>query len=117
MLEISKREQIGALILAGLFLVGVLVKFVFTPQPAPLKVDIVEEPATEAESGEVVVHVAGAVRKPGVYKLPAGARVIDALEVAGGALPEADPHALNLAEPLYDGRRIFVAAKQANMDQ
>ncbi|NLP37378.1 MAG: ComEA family DNA-binding protein [Firmicutes bacterium] len=113
MLEISKREQIGALILAGLFVVGVLIKFVFTPQPAQLEVQTVEEPAaTTEETGEILVHVAGAVYKPGVYKLPAEARVIDALEAAGGALPEADPHALNLAEPLYDGRRVYVALKQ-----
>lgn len=62
----------------------------------------VESPA------EVVVHVAGAVAEPGVYELPSGARVHNAIEAAGGALPRADPAALNLAALLVDGERIYV---------
>ena len=59
----------------------------------------------------VVVHVAGAVARPGVYQLPPGSRVVDALEAAGGALPEAAVEALNLAQPLEDGQRIWVPAR------
>jgi competence protein ComEA len=55
-----------------------------------------------------VVHVAGAVAAPGVYRLAVGARVVDAIEQAGGALPEADLAALNLAAPLADGQRVYV---------
>ncbi|HEV3472386.1 MAG TPA: helix-hairpin-helix domain-containing protein [Actinomycetota bacterium] len=73
--------------------------------------------ATQGPFGEtpgpdlVVVHVVGAVRRPGVYELPHGARVSDALELAGGALPHADLAALNLAEVLLDGRQILVARR------
>lgn len=56
----------------------------------------------------LVVHVAGAVNLPGVLLMPAGARVIDAVEGAGGALPDADLDRLNLAAPLADGQRVLV---------
>lgn len=59
-------------------------------------------------STKVVVHVAGAVTKPGVVELRAGARVIDAVEAAGGALPQADLDRLNLAAKLTDGQRVLV---------
>ena len=59
-------------------------------------------------TGTVVVHVAGAVVAPGVYELGAGARAADAVTVAGGASPEADVDALNLAAPLQDGERVYV---------
>lgn len=56
----------------------------------------------------VTVHVAGAVPHPGVYALPATARVGDALLAAGGALPEADLDRLNLAARLADADRVWV---------
>lgn len=58
--------------------------------------------------GAVVVHVAGSVRHPGVYTLPAGSRVQQAVEAAGGALPGAGLDALNLAAVAVDGTRILV---------
>lgn len=59
-------------------------------------------------TGDVVVHVAGAVRRPGVYRLPAGSRVIDAVERAGGASAEALSGSLNLAARLADGQQVLV---------
>jgi competence protein ComEA len=61
-----------------------------------------------AGSGPVIVHVAGAVRKPGVYRLSGGARVADAVERAGGATRRADLGGVNLAAKLEDGRQIVV---------
>ena len=62
-----------------------------------------------AKKGErVTVHVAGAVAKPGVYDLDAGARVIDAIEAAGGGAPDADLNRLNLAAKVTDGQRVLV---------
>jgi competence protein ComEA len=61
-----------------------------------------------ARGAIVTVHVAGAVRQPGVLELPAGARVIDAVEGAGGGLPDADLDRLNLAAKLVDGQRVLV---------
>lgn len=56
----------------------------------------------------LVIHVAGAVRAPGLYRLPRGARVADAVEAAGGARRRAALDAINLAAPLADGQRIAV---------
>lgn len=60
------------------------------------------------ESGEVVVDVTGRVRRPGIVVLPAGSRVADALEAAGGARREADLAGLNQARLLLDGEQIAV---------
>ena len=56
---------------------------------------------------EIVVHAAGALRRPGVYRMAASARVIDLLEVAGGPGPGADLSGVNLAAALSDGVRIY----------
>lgn len=56
----------------------------------------------------LIVDVTGLVRKPGVYQFPPGARVIDAVERAGGARGGADLTLLNLAAPLVDGQQILV---------
>jgi competence protein ComEA len=61
-----------------------------------------------ADGGLVTVHVAGAVHRPGLYRLPAGSRVNDAVRRAGGAGRTADLTAVNLAAKLEDGRQILV---------
>ena len=66
-----------------------------------------EAPAGGA--GIVTVHAAGAVARPGIYAVPAGARVADVLAAAGGPVPEADVDRLNLAARVSDGERITVA--------
>ena len=63
-------------------------------------------PATDPEM--LVVHLVGCVANPGVYRLPAGARVHEVLVLAGGALPEADLERVNLARPLFDGEQVIV---------
>lgn len=73
------------------------------------------EPGTAPTAGSggpspslATVHVAGAVAHPGLYSLPAGSRVADALVAAGGPAQGADSQRLNLAAPLADGERIWV---------
>ena len=65
-------------------------------------------PTTAIEASTFVVHVAGAVAEPGVYDVRGPARVVDAIEAAGGPTPEAELNALNLAAPLVDGQRIYL---------
>ncbi|MGH8985784.1 MAG: helix-hairpin-helix domain-containing protein [Acidimicrobiia bacterium] len=60
------------------------------------------------EDGDVTVHVAGAVARPGVVELRGRSRVIDAVEAAGGGLPDADLDRMNLAARLVDGQRVLV---------
>ncbi len=62
-----------------------------TPTPAPL-----------------MVYVSGAVARPDVYALPPGSRAKQAIEAAGGFLPDADEARVNLAQPLHDGQQIYV---------
>jgi len=70
------------------------------------------EVTTETE--RLLVHVAGAVRRPGVYDLPAGARVRDALTEAGGGRAGADLDVLNLAAKVTDGQQVLVARRGRN---
>ena len=71
----------------------------------------VQSAASSAADGHVTVHVAGAVREPGVYRLRGGRRVDDAVQRAGGATAKADLSAVNLAAPLEDGRQILVPVR------
>ncbi len=65
--------------------------------------DVDEEPPPE-----VIVHVAGAVLQPGLYRLPDGSRIDDAIAEAGGAKPKAALELVNLAAPLADGQQVLV---------
>jgi competence protein ComEA len=69
-----------------------------------------QEPAA-SPTPDVMVYVCGAVRSPGVVRLPAGARVTDALEIAGGPTARAELAAVNLAAPVTDGEQIVVPEK------
>ncbi|MHB8469643.1 MAG: helix-hairpin-helix domain-containing protein [Gaiellaceae bacterium] len=61
--------------------------------------------------GVLVVDVAGAVRHAGIYRLPRGTRIADAVARAGGAVPAADLTLVNLAAPLADGEQVLVPAR------
>ena len=62
---------------------------------------------------EVVVHVAGAVNTPGVYRLKPTARVIDAVNAAGGVTVSADTAAVNLALPLLDAEQVYIPTRSS----
>ncbi len=74
----------------------------FAIQPPPATVT----PAPTPTPAPIQVEVAGAVQRPGVYELPAAARVGDALDAAGGLVANADGEALSLARPLQDGEKL-----------
>ena len=82
--------------------------------PAPGASPVVATPAPAPTPAALVVHVAGAVKNPGVYRFKPGDRLNDAIKAAGGFKTNADPDALNLADTLRDADQIFVASKEAN---
>ncbi len=72
---------------------------------------VAEDAAAGDATTELVVDVAGRVRRPGIAVLPAGSRVVDALEAAGGARRGVDLTSLNLARPIVDGEQILVGVE------
>lgn len=77
------------------------------PSPTPT---LQHETATPTPEPRVLVHVLGAVARPGVVEVTPGARVRDALEAAGGLTQEARPGDLNLAAPVTDGSQIMIGS-------
>ena len=112
--ELSRTQVVvyGAIVVA-LLLVGVR-SIRAEPSSEPAFVgELTEESASGSfkiagQSSDVVVHVAGAVERPGVYRLPVGSRVDDAVRRAGGAAAKAALEAVNLAARLADGQQVVV---------
>ncbi len=69
--------------------------------------------SSSADSSTAFVQVVGQVEKPGLYELPVGDRIVDAIAAAGGFTPTADQSSLNLAQVVSDGQQLVVAAKGA----
>src|SRR5258706_9123650 len=87
---------------------GALVVVARARTPAPVPIEVVEATPEPTPPPLIVVDVEGAVARPGVVRLAAGARVADALAAAGGTTADADPAALNKAATLRDGARVYV---------
>jgi len=68
-------------------------------------------PAIQIEIPPVIIHIAGAVKNPGVYQLKSTDRIVDAVKIAGGATEEANLDLINLAALLKDGQKIIVPYK------
>jgi competence protein ComEA len=118
LLEFRPREVVALAVLVVAVVAGAGFAFLRSrPRPEPatqqLPAVAVLDSATPSASptASIVVHVAGAVLRPGVYTVPAGARVGDALAAAGGAASGADVNAINLARPLSDGERVWIPRK------
>ncbi|MFI7462527.1 helix-hairpin-helix domain-containing protein [Nonomuraea sp. NPDC049646] len=111
-IDLSK-PGLRVLVAVGALAVAVAVFFVWRSQPTPEPLP--PPPATTPLSpsptaAKVTVQVAGKVRKPGVYLLPQGSRVTDAVTAAGGLKHGASTGPLNLARRLIDGEQIIVGA-------
>ena len=100
------RNLLSSLILLALGLLMGAVIVLTARQPAGDSIRLRPAPTP----APLVVHVSGRVQAPGVYPLPAGSRVGDALTAAGGSLPDADRSSLNLAARLEDGQHLSVRA-------
>jgi competence protein ComEA len=103
---------LGALAVVGLVGgYGVAVR----ARPHATKIALTDKaaPASTPSARMIYVHVAGAVNRPGLYRLVLGARVDDAVRAAGGATGEADLDSLNLAAKVHDGDKVLVPKRGA----
>jgi len=120
---LSKREKIMIAIIVVLLLLNIFQYVTHTNtsenlgQQIKLDTQAIDEESQEKvdvqtdktyEQQKCVVYVCGNVKKPGVYELFSGSRVNDAIEAAGGVLPNSDMNSLNLAEKIQDGQKIYV---------
>lgn len=106
------RRGAGAALI--LVLVGLGVAAVVTavaPRGASTVVDVAtSDPAAPASVPTIYVHILGQVAAPGIYQLPDGSRVVDAVAAAGGLTTDADAAGVNLARVVGDGEQIIVPA-------
>ena len=121
------RRQIIAYVAVAAVVVAVGVRYVVLPRQAGpseaqavVLAPVAASPSAAAAASpaasptpDVMVYVCGAVRTPGVVRLPAGARVTDALELAGGPTARAELAAVNLAATVADGQQILVPERGA----
>ena len=123
------RAQLIAWGVAAALLLVVAVRFLgggARAEPAPVRVEGASgspEPAAQVPAGSATapgsaptagglyVHVAGAVARPGLYRVPDGSRVAAAVEVAGGPSRRADLAGVNLAAPVQDGQQVVVPVR------
>jgi competence protein ComEA len=111
-LPISRRHALLAA--AGLLVLLVLVgrQLAGAGSPPPARPVVVAADAGSETHPALLVHVVGAVRRPGLYRLDADARVADAVRRAGGATRKADLTLVNLAAPVADGAQVVVPSRQ-----
>ncbi|GAI01111.1 unnamed protein product [marine sediment metagenome] len=114
MFNLSKQEKITIIFLLIMIIIvlGVILyknfnfEENFTINPP---VNSSEDSSTvKIEVPQVIIHISGAVKNPGVYQLKSTDRVIDAVKIAGGAIEEANLDAINLAALLRDGQKIII---------
>jgi competence protein ComEA len=103
--SLSRHGRRTCLVLVALVLVGGC----GGREPVPVKPASAPDVEQPSASGPVV-DVGGAVRRPGVYRMPAGARVHEAIEAAGGLRPGAATDGINRAAVLVDGQQVVVGS-------
>jgi competence protein ComEA len=118
------RRQIYAYLALGIVVAALGVRYLVLPRTAsggaaPALVLAAASPSPETATSpgvpaEVMVYVCGAVRRPGVVRLPEGARVADAIDLAGGPTGDAELSAVNLAAKVGDGQQIVVPERGAS---
>ena len=112
----EERSRLFPWLAAGLLLIAVGYRLLGdrSPDPPPVTMD---RPAAakqaEPRRARVYVHIAGAVRRPGLYRVPQGARVGAALELAGGPTKRAELAGTNLAARVQDGQQVVVPTRAA----
>ena len=99
----------GIAVLVTVVALMLLLRTASTHSEPVLAPQVFDAVVTTTTRPTVTVHVAGAVRVPGLYRLPEGSRIADAIEAAGGVDSEVDIDRVNLAATIADGARIDIA--------
>ena len=113
-LNISYEQKRGLAIIFALS-IGIAAFYFLNSRPGA-EIAAIEELAPiveQVEPAKLIVNVAGKVANPGVYQLPSGARVIDAIQAAGNQLKGVDISDINLARVLVDGEQILVGGSKS----
>ena len=107
---VGRQRAVMSAALLGALAVSLVVMLARSPEPPRVLVQqtAMRPAASPQVASLLVVHLSGEVVAPGVYRLPVGARIDDALKAAGGPTGEGDIHRLNLAARLADGQQIVV---------
>ena len=114
LIPLSRRRALaGALLLVAALLVGGRYLAGAGASSGPPTADRPLRAVEAAASPALVVHVVGAVRRPGLYRLREGSRTADAVARAGGATRRADVSLVNLAAPVADGAQVVVPRRAA----
>lgn len=112
-MNLTQEQRRGLLLVFTLSIgIGAFYFLNSRPQPAPQAVDVVTPLINQVEQSKLIINVAGKVKSPGVYQLPPGSRVIDAIEAAGNHLKGVDISDINLARLLVDGEQILVGGNR-----
>lgn len=112
-IQLDRKQQLIILLLVGVILFGGGYRYAQIKERAANEGKPALENKTEIKTKEIQVHIVGAVARPGVYKLPQGARVIEAVNMAGPE-EDADLDSLKLASLVNDGQTIPVPLKTSS---
>lgn len=129
MINLSKKQLaimigIGAIII---FVIGYYIYKISIPKESYEQLDIVSENAKEQnkenvennseEIDQIVIHIAGEVKNPGIVKIKEGARIADVIEQAGGLTEQANITNINLAYVIEDGQKITIPTKEQDIQE
>jgi len=112
-METGDKKRILLCVMAAVLLLGgglFAWHFLKSPETAGETSDVVVigEEASPRTGRRLLIYITGAVKNPGVYELPAGSRLFDAVKAAGDVIPYADLEAVNMSAPLKDAEKIHI---------
>lgn len=125
MINLSKKQLaiivgIGAVII---FVIGYYIYKISIPEESYEQLNIVSEDTKEQnkenvennkeETEQIIIHIAGEVKNPGIVKIKEGARIADVIEMAGGLTDKANITNINLAYVIEDGQKITIPSKES----
>lgn len=112
---LENKEKIILVIIGVILAVSLVIYFLVQEDEEYIGInnetsDLTEEEVVEEieESEEIVLHIIGAVKNPGIVKIKEGSRIVDVIEAAGGITEDADISKINLAYIVEDGQKIFI---------